>query len=75
MTSENATVNAPIVVDLGKHRRKQVKKLRNGKPGKLMDDVKECIKELKTNEAISESVQPLIVVVREKRKRGRRWYD
>ena len=71
MTSENATVNAPILIDLGKHKRKQIKKLRNGKAGKLMDNVQECIQELKTSETISDSVQPVIVVVREKKKRQR----
>lgn len=72
MTSENATVNAPIVVDLGKHKRKQVKRLKKGKAGKLMDEVQECLQELKTSEVTSDSVQPVIIVVREKKKR-RRW--
>lgn len=72
MTSENATVNAPVVVDLGKHKRKQVKRLKKGKAGKLMDEVQECLQELKTSEVTSDPVQPVIIVVREKKKR-RRW--
>ncbi|MCP4397938.1 MAG: hypothetical protein GY801_11660 [bacterium] len=59
---------APIIVDLGKQKRKQVKKLRKGKPGKLMDDVHDCLEELKANDVIGESAQPVIIVVREKPK-------
>ncbi len=67
-----ADVNAPILIDLGKHKRKWVKRLKKGKPGRLMDEVKECITELQNNDTIPSSAQPVIIVVREKRKR-RRW--
>lgn len=54
-----------IVVDLGSKTRKQVKKLRKGK-GKLMDKVNECISELKSTGTITGTVQPVVIVVKEK---------
>jgi hypothetical protein len=53
----------PLIVDLGRKRRKLVKQLRQGR-GKLLDDVSRCIQELKESGTISGSVQPVIVVVR-----------
>jgi hypothetical protein len=54
-----------IVVDLGSKSRKQVKRLRKGK-GKLMDKVNECISELKSTGTITGTVQPVVIVVKEK---------
>ncbi len=65
------TANAPLLIDLGKCKRKQVKKLRKGE-GKLMDKVNEAIDELKASEAIAENAQPIIIVVKEK-KRKQKW--
>lgn len=70
-TSE-ATTRNPIVVDLGKHKKKQIKRLRKGKGG-LMDDVGELLTELKHNGVIDEGAQPVIVVVREKDEKAR-WF-
>ncbi len=64
--------NGPIVIDLGKHRRKQVKQLREGR-GKLMDDVGAVIAELRAAGAIADNVQPVVIVVREKRKKPLSW--
>lgn len=58
---------APIVIDIGRHRRKQVKRLRQG-TGKLMDEVLHSIQELKTAGRISDSAQPIVVIVRERRR-------
>lgn len=55
----------PILVDLGKKSRKNIKQLREGE-GKLMLEVQDTIDELKANGTISESAQPLIIIVREK---------
>lgn len=66
-TAESATSHAPIVVDIGKKRRKQIKQLREGR-GKLMDEVNSLLQELKTAGSISTSAQPVVIVVREKRK-------
>ena len=59
-----------LLVDLGKESRKQIKRLRNG-TGKLVSEVQNCIQELRTAGTLSESSQPVIVIVREKRARLR----
>jgi len=59
------------VVDLGKKRRKLVRQLLDGQ-GKLLDEVTSAIEELKAAGTIGDSVQPVIVVVRPKRK-NRNW--
>lgn len=64
---------APIVIDLGRHRRKQVKRLRRG-TGKLMDEVFHSLQELKTAGKVSDNAQPVVVVVRERsRSRAMMW--
>ena len=65
--------DAPLIIDIGKHKRRRVKQLRKGR-GRLMDTVNECIDELKDNGAISGSEQPAIIVVREKKKRRKRFW-
>ena len=73
--AEPATETAsspPIVVDLGKRRRKQIKQLREGR-GKLMDDVGGVIDELRKAGAISDSAQPVVIVIREKPKNPLTW--
>lgn len=58
---------APLIVDLGKHTRRRIKKLRGG-TGALLSDVTEVLDELRRGGKLEASVQPIIVVVREKRK-------
>lgn len=65
--TESAAANAPVVVDVGKKRRKQIKRLRNGR-GKLMDQINHLVEELRTSGSISATSQPLVVVVRQKRR-------
>jgi hypothetical protein len=64
----DGTSTPPIVVDFGKHKRKQVRQLRRGK-GKLVDDISHTVDELRSAGTISASAQPVIIVVREKRGR------
>ena len=63
-------IAAPVVLDFGKHRRKQIKNLSKGS-GKLMDEVRAALDELRLSGTISGGAQPVIVVVREKRRRSR----
>jgi Family of unknown function (DUF6200) len=70
-TRPSATSAAPVVVDLGKKRRKLVRQLLDGQ-GKLLDEVNGAIEELRAAGTISASAQPVIVVVRPKRK-NRNW--
>jgi len=54
-----------IIVDLGRKRARQVKRLRKGK-GKLLDKVHQVIEELKASNSISGSGQPVVIVVQER---------
>jgi uncharacterized protein DUF6200 len=65
-----AAKHAPVVLDLGKRRRKQIRQLRRGS-GKLLDDVNSAVEELRTAGTLSADAQPVIVVVRQRRRRGR----
>jgi hypothetical protein len=58
---------APILVDLGRRRRKQVRRLRKG-TGKLMDEINIAIGEIQRTGKIASDAQPIIVIVREKPK-------
>ena len=60
----------PVVLDLGKQRRKQIKRLRRG-DGKLMDDINGAIAELRTAGTIGAMSQAVVIVVREKRRKAK----
>jgi hypothetical protein len=62
-------VKAPIIIDLGKQRRKRVKDLRRG-TGRLADEVNGCIAELRAVGTISASSQAVVVIVRERARRS-----
>lgn len=63
--SGTATGKSPIVVDLGKKKKKQIKQLRKGH-GKLMDEVSQVLHELKGAGKITGDAQPVVCVVRQK---------
>jgi hypothetical protein len=63
---------APVVVDLGKHRRKAIKNLRQGQ-GKLMEEVSKCIQELQAAGTVARSAQPVVIIVRQKRRKRGLW--
>jgi hypothetical protein len=72
-TQDNASssdILNPVVLDLGKRRRKQVKQLRRGE-GKLLDDVNGAVEELRTAGTLQAGAQPVIVIVREKKKKSK----
>jgi hypothetical protein len=62
---------APIIVDIGKSSRKEVRKLRKGKPGKLMSQVAETVEHLRENGVLAAGVTPLVIIVRQRRSRRR----
>jgi hypothetical protein len=69
--NSNVTLDGGILlIDLGKHSKKQIKRLRRG-TGKLIDEVQRCMQELRTNGTVSESAQPVLMLVREKQGRLR----
>ena len=65
--AETAEQQAPntIVVDMGKQKRKKVKKLRKGE-GPLMARVQDVIAELQADGTVDANAQTVVVVVREK---------
>jgi hypothetical protein len=62
----------PVVIDLGKHRKKRIKELRKGRPGKLMDEVMNALEALREDGTVAKNAQPIIVVVRQRRP-SQRW--
>lgn len=76
--SAKASTNEPIVLDLGKKNRRQVRKLTRGKPGRLLNRVEEAIDHLRESGAIATDTQPVVIVIRQRSKskskrRGRRF--
>ena len=75
MAATTATVHddkglaqSPVVLDIGKQKKKQIKLLREGK-GKLLSEINASIQELRTVGSISATAQPIIVIIREKRRK------
>ena len=68
-----ANNSAPIVVDLGKHRRKTIRQLRRGE-GPLMDDVRGCVEELRSAGTIAATAQPVVIIVRQRRRKRSRMF-
>jgi hypothetical protein len=58
----------PLIVDLGKKSRKNVKQLRNGR-GKLMDEVQSVLGELRANGKLASDAQPVLIIVRQRPRR------
>ncbi len=56
---------APILIDLGKHSAKKVRRLKRGQ-GPLMDDVTAAVQELKGAGKVNANAQVVVVVVRPK---------
>jgi hypothetical protein len=69
MSETTLSSNDPIVIDLGKRKKSAVKKLRKGR-GTLMDKVGDCVIELKTAKEINQDAQIVVIVVKEKSKKG-----
>ena len=70
--SINGSEKPMVLLDLGKKRRKHVKRLRKG-TGRLMQQVDDTIAQLKAEETIDPDSQVVVVVVREKRKSKGWW--
>ena len=58
---------APVFIDLGKKKKKAIKRLRNGR-GSLIGRIQTTLEDLRNAGTISATAQPVIVVVRQKRK-------
>jgi hypothetical protein len=64
-TSEVQAAAPLVVVDLGKKKAEQVKKLRKGK-GKLLAELEEAIASMKADGLLDASAQTVVVVVERK---------
>ena len=62
----------PLIIDLGKHKRKDVKRLRKG-DGPLVGMIASCLSELRESGQMAAGAQPVVIVVRERQKRAVLW--
>jgi hypothetical protein len=58
----------PVVVELGRKKRKQIKKLRRG-TGPLMDDLQELLEKLRASGTLAAGATPVFMIVKQKPKR------
>ena len=58
-----------VVLDLGKKKRRDIKRLRKGR-GRLMARLSETLDALKEDGTLAASGQPVIVIVRERQRKG-----
>ena len=68
-----AILNAPVILDLGKTKRKNIRQLREGR-GKLVGDVEDAMKEITTTlgeQADGKQFVPVVLVYRKKAKKSR----
>lgn len=68
--SSRTESKSPIVIDLGKQRRKRIKDLRKG-TGRLAEEVNGCLAELRAAGTVSPNAQTVVVVVRQRRRRNK----
>jgi hypothetical protein len=71
-TEANTQVTQPIMVDMGKQRPKEIKRLKRGE-GKLWDEVIDVVEEVSAqlgDEANGKTIVPVILVYRKKEKRS-----
>lgn len=69
-----ATVNAPIVIDVGKTTRRKLRNLEKG-CGPIVTDVQDAVAEVTTSlgeQADGKQFVPVVLVYRKKRKRNKR---
>jgi hypothetical protein len=59
---------SPVVADLGRRSRKAIKALRKGE-GPLLQDAENLLAQLRADKAVAGGAQPVIVIVKERRRR------
>ncbi len=69
----NATTRqvAPIILDLGKKKKRAIKGLKRGR-GRLMDEVEQTIEEVRAGlgaDAANKEIVPIVMIYQKKRKR------
>jgi hypothetical protein len=66
----HAEAPSPVIVDLGRRNRSAIRQLCRGE-GQLVTEVQGCIEELQSSGAVSATAQPVVIIVRERRKARR----
>lgn len=61
----STVAGSPLVVDLGRKKNKEIKKLRKGE-GPLMDDVLQLLDKLRTDGKLTTGATPVVMVVKQK---------
>ncbi len=69
--SANGSRITPIVIDLGKEKRKRLRALKRGK-GPLVDDVASVVDEIKSRMGGNKEFVPIVFIYRQKRRRKNR---
>jgi hypothetical protein len=72
-THAPAEVTAPIIVNLGKKKRKVIKRLKRGK-GRAMDEVLDVVDQVQANlgaQAENKILVPVVIIYRQKQRRFR----
>lgn len=68
------TENAPLILNMGKTKRKRIRQLKRGR-GRLVDDVREALDQVSSElgaQASGKEIVPVVLIYRRKRKkRGR----
>ena len=60
-----------VVIDIGKkYRRKHVRRLRKGR-GRLMRKLEGLLEDLREDKSLGDNIKPIVVVVKQKRRKGR----
>lgn len=76
VNSAPAEILTPIIVSLGKKKKKAIKRLKRGK-GRAMDDVMDVVEQVQVNlgeQAAGKVIVPVVVVYRQKQRRFRRFF-
>ena len=71
-----AEITAPIIVSLGKKKKKAIKRLKRGKGG-MMDEVMDVIEQVEANlgeQAAGKIIVPVVVIYRKKQRRFRSFF-
>ena len=64
-SSQGQSGKKMLVIDIGKQKRKKVKKLKNGE-GPLVDEIEVTVEQLKNDGVLDADAQTVVVVVRQK---------
>lgn len=72
MSPETLEGPDPLLIDLGKQKRKDIRQLCDGS-GPLVGEVASCLRELRESGQIAADAQPVVIVVRERKRKPVFW--